>query len=146
MLRPGARPCSSNARPPSKRSFDESPRPPEGAQGKASAETACSATQRLRLDRDPRAVRVQAECCQATRTDTPSENQETDMPTVTELGQTGLQGWREKVADGISQPVANRAPLEEDQVRAVIGAAFFVLAVIYVAKTISAATRQARRG
>jgi len=68
------------------------------------------------------------------------------MANVTELGQTGLQGWREKVADGISQPVANRAPLDEDQVRAVIGVAFFVLAVIYVVKTISAATRQARQG
>jgi hypothetical protein len=68
------------------------------------------------------------------------------MTKVTELGQTGLQGWREKVADGISQPVAKRAPLAEDQVRAVIGAAFFVLSVIYVVKTISAATRQARSG
>jgi hypothetical protein len=67
------------------------------------------------------------------------------MGTVTELGHTGLQGWRRKVADGISQPVAKRAPLEEDQVRAVIGAAFFALSVIYVVKTISAATRQARR-
>jgi hypothetical protein len=68
------------------------------------------------------------------------------MATVTELGHTGLQGWRQKVADGISKPVANRAPVEEDQVRAVIGAAFFVLAVIYVAKAITAATRQARQG
>ena len=68
------------------------------------------------------------------------------MAKVTELGQTGLQGWREKVADGISQPVANRAPLDEDQVRAVIGAAFFLLAVIYIVKTISEATRQARQG
>ena len=68
------------------------------------------------------------------------------MATVTELGQTGLQGWREKVADGISQPVAKRAPLEEDQVRAVIGAAFFILSLLYIAKTLSAATRQARRG
>ena len=68
------------------------------------------------------------------------------MTTATELGQTGLQGWRQKVADGISRPVARRAPLEEDQVRAVVGAAFFVLAVIYVVKTISAATRQARQG
>lgn len=68
------------------------------------------------------------------------------MTTATELGQAGLQGWREKVADGISQPVANRAPLDEDQVRAVVGAAFFVLAVIYVAKTISVAARQARGG
>lgn len=66
------------------------------------------------------------------------------MTTATQLGQTGLQGWREKVADGVSRPVAERAPLEEDQVRAVIGAAFFALAVIYVLKTISAATRQAR--
>ena len=68
------------------------------------------------------------------------------MATVTELGHTALQGWRQKVADGISPPVANRAPVEEDQVRAVIGVAFFVLAVIYVVKTITAATRQARRG
>jgi hypothetical protein len=68
------------------------------------------------------------------------------MANATQLGQTGLQGWREKVADGISQPVANRAPLEEDQVRAIVGAAFFVLAVLYVVKTISAAARQAREG
>jgi hypothetical protein len=67
------------------------------------------------------------------------------MATVTELGHTGLQGWRQKLADGISPPVANRVPLEEDQVRAVIGTAFFVLAVIYVAKTISEAARQARQ-
>jgi hypothetical protein len=69
-----------------------------------------------------------------------------DMATATQLGQTALQGWREKVADGISQPVANRAPLDVEQVRAIIGATFFLLAVIYVAKTISAATRQAREG
>jgi hypothetical protein len=68
------------------------------------------------------------------------------MATATDIGQAGLQGWREKVADGISQPVANRAPLEEDQVRAIVGAAFFVLAVMYVVKTISAVTRQARNG
>jgi hypothetical protein len=40
--------------------------------------------------------------------------------------------------------VAERAPLDEDQVRAVIGAAFFVLAVLYLVKTISAAARQVR--
>ena len=59
------------------------------------------------------------------------------MATATEIGHTGLQGWRGKVADRISEPVAKRAPLDEDQVRAVVGAAFFVLAVIYVVKTIS---------
>jgi hypothetical protein len=68
------------------------------------------------------------------------------MATASELGHTALQGWREKVADGISPPVAKRAPLEEDQVRAIIGAAFFVLSVVYVAKTIAAATRRVREG
>jgi hypothetical protein len=66
------------------------------------------------------------------------------MATVTELGQAGLHGWRKKLANRISQPVADRAPLTEDQVRAFVGAAFFVLSLIYVGKTISAATRQAR--
>ena len=68
------------------------------------------------------------------------------MATATSLGQAGLQGWREKVADGIAEPVAKRAPLETEQVRAVVGAAFFVLAVIYVIKTLTVATREARQG
>jgi hypothetical protein len=61
------------------------------------------------------------------------------------LGQAGLQGWREKLADGIADPVARRAPLDSEQVRAVIGVVFFVLAVLYVIRTISAATREARK-
>ena len=68
------------------------------------------------------------------------------MPTATTLGQTGLQGWREKVADGIAEPVARRAPLDSEQVRALLGAAFFVLSVVYVVKTLTAATREARQG
>jgi hypothetical protein len=68
------------------------------------------------------------------------------MPTATSLGQTGLQGWREKVADGIAEPVARRAPLDSDQVRAVLGVVFFVLSVVYVVKTLTAATREARQG
>jgi hypothetical protein len=66
------------------------------------------------------------------------------MATATQLGQAGLQGWREKVADGIAEPVARRAPLEADQVRALLGAVFFGLAVMYVVKTVAAATREAR--
>jgi hypothetical protein len=80
------------------------------------------------------------------RENTVGEQLERDMATATQIGQTGLQGWREKVADGISEPVAKRAPLDEDQVRAVIGAAFFVLSVVYVAKTISEAVRRSREG
>ena len=58
------------------------------------------------------------------------------MATATRLGEAGLQGWRGKVADGVAAPVSNRTPLDEDQVRAVIGGAFFVLAVMYVVRTI----------
>ena len=66
------------------------------------------------------------------------------MPTATQLGQTGLQGWREKVADGIAEPVAQRVPLSAEQVRAALGALFFVLSVIYVVKTVKAATLETR--
>jgi hypothetical protein len=66
------------------------------------------------------------------------------MTTATQAGHAGLQGWRAKVADGIAKPVANRTKLSEDQVRAFVGAAFFILAVIYVANTVRELARQAR--
>jgi hypothetical protein len=66
------------------------------------------------------------------------------MPTATQAGQAGLQGWRVKVADGIAKPVSDHTKLSEDQVRAVVGAAFFILAVIYVANTLRALAQQAR--
>jgi hypothetical protein len=53
-----------------------------------------------------------------------------------ELGRAGLQGWRGKVADVAGPAVAQRTPLSEDQVRAGIGLAFFVLAVLYIGKTL----------
>ena len=62
------------------------------------------------------------------------------MGTTTRLGQAGLQGWREKVGDGLADPLARRTPLEEDQVRALVGALFFVLSVMYVVKTVRAAS------
>ena len=68
------------------------------------------------------------------------------MANPTQMGQAGLQGWREKVADAVAEPVAKRAPLDEDQVRAFIGGAFFVLSVIYVVKTVSVLLREAREG
>ena len=53
-----------------------------------------------------------------------------------ELGRAGLQGWRAKVAEAAGPLVARRTPLSEDQVKAAIGAVFFVLAVVYVAQTL----------
>lgn len=66
------------------------------------------------------------------------------MPNAAQVGQHGLQGWREKLADGVAEPVANRTGLDEEQVRALIGGAFFVLAVLYVAKAVGAFVRETR--
>jgi hypothetical protein len=53
-----------------------------------------------------------------------------------EVGKAGLAGWRETVADKAAPPVAAKAPVDEDTVRAAIGALFFVLSVIYVVGTV----------
>lgn len=66
------------------------------------------------------------------------------MATATQAGQAGLQGWRGKVADNVAPPLSDRTPLSEDQARALIGGVFFVLALLYVAKTVAALARQRR--
>jgi len=60
------------------------------------------------------------------------------MQSPTQIGRAGLQGWRAKAADAVAEPVARRTPLETDQVRAAMGALFFVLALSYVIKTLVA--------
>ena len=52
------------------------------------------------------------------------------------MGKAGLQGWRGKVADAVAAPVARRSGLDDDQVRAAIGAVFFVLSVVYVVQAV----------
>jgi hypothetical protein len=58
------------------------------------------------------------------------------------LGKAGLQGWRAKVGDAVALPVARRSRLTEDQVRAVVGALFFVLSVSYVLTTVRRVVRR----
>lgn len=58
------------------------------------------------------------------------------MANATQMGTAGLQGWRAKVGELVAPPVAKRTPLDEAQIRAIVGATFFALAVVYVAKTI----------
>jgi hypothetical protein len=53
-----------------------------------------------------------------------------------EFGMAGLQGWRARLADVVAPPVARTAGVADDQVRAAIGALFFVLSVVYVAGTL----------
>jgi hypothetical protein len=66
------------------------------------------------------------------------------MGTATRAGQAGLQGWRGPVANRIAKPVADHSKFDEDRVRAVIGAAFLALSVIYVVKSALALTRSVR--
>ncbi len=56
-------------------------------------------------------------------------------------GKAGLQGWRGRVADAVASPVARRSGATDDQVRAVVGAAFFVLSVVYVVQSLRALRR-----
>ena len=63
---------------------------------------------------------------------------------ATELGQTALVGWREKAAAGVARPASERTGLADEQVRALMGALFFALAVYYVVGTLRRALTAAR--
>ncbi|MFP5489778.1 MAG: hypothetical protein ACLGHQ_15910 [Acidimicrobiia bacterium] len=58
------------------------------------------------------------------------------------LGLAGLRGWRSSVANAAARPVARRSPLSEDQVRAVIGALFLALSVLYVVGAVRDVVRE----
>jgi hypothetical protein len=60
------------------------------------------------------------------------------------VGKAGLTGWRTSVGDKLAGPVSGRTPLSEEQVRAIVGAAFFALSAYYVYSTVSAAARELR--
>ena len=60
------------------------------------------------------------------------------------LGRAGLVGWRKAIADRAAPAAARRAPLSEEQVRAGIGAAFFLLSAYYVASTVARMVKAAR--
>jgi len=68
------------------------------------------------------------------------------VASATRIGTAGLQGWRQKVGDALAEPVAQRTPLEAEQVRAAVGALFFALALMYVVKTVSIAAKEMREG
>jgi hypothetical protein len=60
------------------------------------------------------------------------------------LGQAGLVGWRKAIADGVAPRAAQRGPFSEEQARAVIGGAFFLLSLYYVVSTVARMVREAR--
>ena len=67
------------------------------------------------------------------------------MPEPENIAQAGLVGWRKAIADRVAPPAASRSPVSEEQVRAAIGAAFFLLSLYYVASTIARMIRSAQR-
>ena len=66
------------------------------------------------------------------------------MPKTQNFGHAGLTGWREAVADKVAPPVAGKTPASEDQIRAIVGALFFLLALYYVATSIGRMAKAAR--
>ena len=67
------------------------------------------------------------------------------MPEPENIAQAGLVGWRKAIADRVAPTAASRSPVSEEQVRAAIGAAFFLLSLYYVASTIARMIRSAQR-
>lgn len=68
------------------------------------------------------------------------------MASATKIGTAGLQGWRAKLGDAVADPVAQRTPLTDEHVRALLGAAFFALSVVYVVKTAAVVAQELRDG
>jgi hypothetical protein len=66
------------------------------------------------------------------------------MPDTKTYGQAGLVGWRKAIADRAAPTAAKRAPVSEEQVRAAIGGAFFLLSLYYVASTIARMVKSTR--
>jgi hypothetical protein len=66
------------------------------------------------------------------------------MASATRIGTAVLQGWRQKVGDAVAEPLAQRTPLAGEQIKGALGALFFALSVMYVVKTVSAASRELR--
>ena len=61
-----------------------------------------------------------------------------------QIGHAGLTGWRQTLADKVAPPAAQRGPVTEDQVQAVLGATFYLLSVYYVVSTTAKMIKQLR--
>jgi hypothetical protein len=60
----------------------------------------------------------------------------------TQTLEAGLVGWRERLAEKIEKPVTKRTPLTGRQLRAILGALFFVNSAVYVGRAVARALRR----
>ncbi len=60
----------------------------------------------------------------------------------TEKLEAPLTGWRSKLADAVEGPVSRRTPLNGRQIRAILGAFFFLKSALYVVKSIRRAAKR----
>lgn len=58
--------------------------------------------------------------------------------------EAGLVGWRERFVERIEKPVTKRTPLNGKQLRAIVGALFFVKSALYVGRAVRRAIKQRR--
>jgi copper oxidase (laccase) domain-containing protein len=60
---------------------------------------------------------------------------------VTEMGKVGLSGWRGRAADVVARPIARRSRLDEDEIRAIIGAVFLAYTIYRLVRALYRAAR-----
>jgi hypothetical protein len=59
----------------------------------------------------------------------------------TQTLEAGLVGWRERFAQKVEKPISKRTPLTVKQIRALLGALFFVKSAVYVGRSIRRAIK-----
>lgn len=64
---------------------------------------------------------------------------------VMAIGRAGLSGWRRRVGDAAAGPVSRVTPLDQEQVRSLVGLAFLALSAYYVASALARAARRRPR-
>lgn len=55
--------------------------------------------------------------------------------------EAGLLGWRERLAQRLAEPLSRRTPLTADQIRAILGAAFFIKSALYLVRVVRRALK-----
>ena len=64
------------------------------------------------------------------------------MPMRIEKLEAPLTGWRRRLADAVEGPLSRWTPFNVRQVRAILGALFFLNSALYVARSIRSAAKR----